>query len=161
MKKTLCTLILVAATNTGYAHDAAGCSNISNLLARLSCYDEGHDGEATSATSAIINDTKNLEQSSSNAASSGDANSTFGLSKRFFSDNKSNSEAVQATLTEMFKHPKKMTKLYLDNKQVWGLVKERMMSASAGDAIRIKTGTMGGYLMSINDGAWFRVKRLK
>lgn len=161
MKKTLITLTLVAATNTGYAHDAAGCSNISNLLARLSCYDESHGGEASSATSAIINDTKNLEQSSSNSAGSSDANSTFGLSKRLFSDGNSNSEAVQATLTEIFKHPKKMTKLYLDNEQVWGLVKERMMSASAGDAVRIKTGTMGGYRMSINDGSWFRVKRLK
>jgi hypothetical protein len=161
MKKTLITLTLVAATNTGYAHDAAGCSNISNLLARLSCYDESHGGETTSATSAIINDTKNPTQSSSNGASSSDANSTFGLPKRLFSGSNSNSEAVQATLTEIFKHPKKMTKLYLDNKQVWGLVKERMMSASAGDAVRIKTGTMGGYRMSINDGSWFRVKRLK
>jgi hypothetical protein len=34
------------------------------------------------------------------------------------------------------------------------------MSASAGDSVKIKTGTIGGYLMSINEGPWFRVKRV-
>ena len=85
--------------------------------------------------------------------------SSFGQISGLFSNNDDSTQ--QATLTEIFKHPKKMTRLYLDNGQIWGLVKERMMSASAGDSVEMKPGTMGGYRMSINGGSWFRVKRRK
>ena len=51
MKKTLMTLALIAAANTGYAHDEAGCQEISNLLARLSCYDESHGGVTSKVSS--------------------------------------------------------------------------------------------------------------
>ena len=48
MRKTLATLTVVFAANTGLAHDEANCRDISNLLARLSCYDESHSGLAHS-----------------------------------------------------------------------------------------------------------------
>ena len=46
MRKILATLTVVFAANSGLAHDEANCRDISNLLARLSCYDESHSGVA-------------------------------------------------------------------------------------------------------------------
>jgi hypothetical protein len=42
VKKHLLGLAIFLAANTGHAHDEADCRGISNLLARLSCYDESH-----------------------------------------------------------------------------------------------------------------------
>lgn len=159
MKKTLMTLALVAAANTGYAHDEAGCQEISNLLARLSCYDENHGGVTPKASSERKDVQVSRARSEPTVNSQDVDDSSFGQISGLFSNNDDSTQ--QATLTEIFKHPKKMTRLYLDNGQIWGLVKERMMSASAGDSVEMKPGTMGGYRMSINGGSWFRVKRLK
>ena len=159
MKKTLMTLALVAAANTGYAHDEAGCQEISNLLARLSCYDENHGGVTPKANSERKDVQVSRARSEPTVNSQDVDDSSFGQISGLFSNKDDSTQ--QATLTEIFKHPKKMTRLYLDNGQIWGLVKERMMSASAGDSVEMKPGTMGGYRMSINGGSWFRVKRLK
>ena len=159
MKKNLMTLALVAAVNTGYAHDEAGCQEISNLLARLSCYDENHGGVTPKANSERKDVQVSRARSEPTVNSPDVDDSSFGQISGLFSNN--DDSTLQATLTEIFKHPKKMTRLYLDNGQIWGLVKERMMSASAGDTVEMKPGTMGGYRMSIKGGSWFRVKRLK
>ena len=159
MKKNLMTLALVAAANTGYAHDEAGCQEISNLLARLSCYDENHGGVTPKASSERKDVQVSRARSEPTVNSQDVDDSSFGQISGLFSNKDDSTQ--QATLTEIFKHPKKMTRLYLDNGQIWGLVKERMMSASAGDSVEMKPGTMGGYRMSINGGSWFRVKRLK
>ena len=159
MKKTLMTLALVAAANTGYAHDEAGCQEISNLLARLSCYDENHGGVTPKASSERKDVQVSRARSEPTVNSQDVDDSSFGQISGLFSNKDDSTQ--QATLTEIFKHPKKMTRLYLDNGQIWGLVKERMMSASAGDSVEMKPGTMGGYRMSINGGSWFRVTRLK
>ena len=158
MKKHLLGLVIVLAANTGHAHDEANCRDISNLLARLSCYDESHaDGVPNAGLQrGNIQTTQTRSKGSTDNPSVED--SSFGLPKGLFNSN--NDTAQQATLTEIYKHPKKMTRLYLDNGQIWGLVKERMMSASAGDLVEMKPGTMGGYRMSINGGSWFRVRRL-
>ena len=55
MRKTLATLTVVFAANTGHAHDEANCRDISNLLARLSCYDESHSGVAHGSTTTRTN----------------------------------------------------------------------------------------------------------
>ena len=159
MKKTLMTLALVAAANTGYAHDEAGCQEISNLLARLSCYDENHGGVTPKASSERKDVQVSRARSEPTVNSQDVGVGCVGPSSGVCSNH--DCSTLQATLSVIFKHPKKMTRLYLDNGQIWGLVKERMMSASAGDSVEMKPGTMGGYRMSINGGSWFRVKRLK
>ena len=159
MKKSLMTLALVAAANTGYAHDQAGCQKIGDLLARLSCYDENHDGVMPQASAAREDVQATQARGEPSVNRPGVEDSSFGQASGLLSNN--DNSTLQATLTEIFKHPKKMTRLYLDNGQIWGLVKERMMSASAGDSVEMKPGTMGGYRMSINGGSWFRVKRFK
>ena len=53
MKKHLLGLAIVLAANTGHAHDEANCRDISNLLARLSCYDKSHAGPSTAASAKI------------------------------------------------------------------------------------------------------------
>ena len=87
-----------------------------------------------------------------------EADSSFGKPQEMFSNR--DTRMVAATLTSISKNPMRATRLYLDNDQIWQLSKDRALSASVGDKVHIKTGTVGGYLMSINEGSWFRVKRI-
>lgn len=154
MRKTLATLTVVFAANTGHAHDEANCRDISNLLARLSCYDESHSGLAHSSTATRTN-----ARASSNADPLPPANvadSSFGEPRRMFSNR--DTSTLSAALTKVVKQARSTPRLHLDNAQIWTPTKDRAMSASAGDSVKIKTGSIGGYLMSINEGPWFRVK---
>ena len=156
MRKTLATLTVVFAANTGHAHDEANCRDISNLLARLSCYDESHSGLAHSSTATRTN-----ARASSNADPLPPANvadSSFGEPRRMFSNR--DTSTLSAALTKVVKQVRSTPRLHLDNAQIWTPTKDRAMSASAGDSVKIKTGSIGGYLMSINEGPWFRVKRV-
>ena len=156
MRKTLATLTVVFAANTGHAHDEANCRDISNLLARLSCYDESHSGLAHSSTATRTN-----VRASSNADPLPPANvadSSFGEPRRMFSNR--DTSTLSAALTKVVKQARSTPRLHLDNAQIWTPTKDRAMSASAGDSVKIKTGSIGGYLMSINEGPWFRVKRV-
>lgn len=156
MKRALFTITVVAITNTSFSHDRANCKDIDNALSRLGCYDESHapTGFAGDASSQL-----SLPKAASSRTLNPDTQSTSAKQPSgLFS--REQGKSYKATLTEVFKHPKRMTRLYLDNDQVWGLVKERMLAASAGDSVEIKPGTMGGFRMSINNGSWFRVKRL-
>ena len=156
MRKTLATLTFVFAANTGHAHDEANCRDISNLLARLSCYDESHSGLAHSSTATRTN-----ARASSNADPLPPANvadSSFGEPRRMFSNR--DTSTLSAALTKVVKQARSTPRLHLDNAQIWTPTKDRAMSASAGDSVKIKTGSIGGYLMSINEGPWFRVKRV-
>lgn len=156
MRKTLATLTVVFAANTGHAHDEANCRDISNLLARLSCYDESHSGLAHSSTATRTN-----VRASSNADPLPPANvadSSFGEPRRMFSNR--DTSTLSAALTKVVKQVRSTPRLHLDNAQIWTPTKDRAMSASAGDSVKIKTGSIGGYLMSINEGPWFRVKRV-
>lgn len=156
MRKTLATLTVVFAANTGHAHDEANCRDISNLLARLSCYDESHSGLAHSSTATRTN-----ARASSNADPLPPANvadSAFGEPRRMFSNR--DTSTLSAALTKVVKQARSTPRLHLDNAQIWTPTKDRAMSASAGDSVKIKTGSIGGYLMSINEGPWFRVKRV-
>lgn len=156
MRKTLATLTVVFAANTGQAHDEANCRDISNLLARLSCYDESHSGLAHSSTATRTN-----ARASSNADPLPPANvadSSFGEPRRMFSNR--DTSTLSAALTKVVKQARSTPRLHLDNAQIWTPTKDRAMSASAGDSVKIKTGSIGGYLMSINEGPWFRVKRV-
>ena len=156
MRKTLATLTVVFAANTGHAHDEANCRDISNLLARLSCYDESHSSLAHSSTATRTN-----ARASSNADPLPPANvadSSFGEPRRMFSNR--DTSTLSAALTKVVKQARSTPRLHLDNAQIWTPTKDRAMSASAGDSVKIKTGSIGGYLMSINEGPWFRVKRV-
>jgi len=156
MKRTLLALTMVTIANTGQAHDQANCQSIDELLARLACYDESHGG-ANLTGSAL----KRSNTPTSVAATTSKAESSSSVARQprgLFSNDRG--ESFEAVLTEISKHPKRMTRLYLSNDQVWGLVKERLLSASVGDSVAVKPGTMGGYRMSINNSSWFRVKRL-
>ena len=164
MRKTLATLTVAFAANTGYAHDQANCRDISNLLARLSCYDESHSGAAQSSSATRTNirasgDTSPMPPASVASPSQPQtADSSFGEPRPMFSNR--DTSTLSAALTKVVKQARSTPRLHLDNEQIWTPTKDRTMSASAGDSVKIKTGTIGGYLMSINDGPWFRVKRV-
>lgn len=167
MKKHLLGLAIFLAANTGHAHDEADCRGISNLLARLSCYDESHAGSSKQIPSKIS------ALAGSNAAQSDrqlpainsrpesrqeEADSSFGKSRQMLGSR--DGRVVLASLVEVSKSAKRAARLYLDNDQVWQPTKDRALTAAVGDTVRIKTGTIGGFVMSINDGSWFRVKRI-
>ena len=164
MRKTLATLTVVFAANSGLAHDEANCRDISNLLARLSCYDESHSGVAHSSTATRSNvrassDANPLPPASVvNSSQQRTADSSFGEPRRMFSNR--DTRTLSAALTKVVKQARSTPRLHLDNAQIWTPTKDRAMSASAGDSVKIKTGSIGGYLMSINEGPWFRVKRV-
>jgi len=67
---------------------------------------------------------------------------------------------MAATLVKLDKSPRRKTRLLLDNGQVWELSKDRLLSYPEGAEVDIKTGTVGGYVMSVNGSSWFRVKRI-
>lgn len=155
MKRSLLALGIVLATNSGYAHDDAGCREINNLLSRLSCYDESHGGQMPRAAA----EQDQRQQSTANRQpTQPNDKSSFGLPKEMFSS--AETRTVTATLSKFEKRTNRPTRLFLDNDQVWEFSKDRNMSMNAGDSINIKPGTVGGYLMSIGDGPWIRVKRL-
>ena len=164
MRKTLAMLTIVLTANSGYAHDEANCRDISNLLARLSCYDESHSAAAQSSTTTRTNVRVSSDTSPLPAASVASpsqpktADSSFGEPRRLFSNR--DTSTLSATLTKLVKRHRSTPRLHLDNDQIWTPTKDRAMSASTGDSVKIKTGTIGGYLMSINEGPWFRVKRV-
>ena len=164
MRKTLATLTVVFAANTGYAHDEANCRDIGNLLARLSCYDESHSGVAqrssTTRPTVATSGTSSAPPPASVAGPSQSqaAESPFGEPRRMFSNR--DTRTLSAALTKVVKQARSSTRLHLDNEQIWTPTKDRAISASAGDSVKIKTGTIGGYLMSINEGPWIRVKRV-
>jgi len=167
VKKHVLGLAIFLAANTGHAHDEANCSSISNLLARLSCYDENHAGSskqipskisALAASNASRSD-RQLPVTNSQPASRPDGvGSSFGRSLQMFGGR--DDRVVLASLVEVSKSTKRAARLYLDNDQVWQPAKDRAFTAAVGDTVRIKTGTIGGFVMSINDGSWFRVKRI-
>jgi hypothetical protein len=167
MKKHLLGLAIVLAANTGHAHDEANCRDISNLLARLSCYDESHAGPSTAASAKISasgsastdQNARQLPTFNAPAEPRRDAtDSSFGKARQMFGSR--DSQVVLASLVQVSKSVKRATRLYLDNDQIWQPTKDRAFVAAVGDTVRIKAGTIGGFVMSINDGSWFRVKRV-
>ena len=154
MKRTLLTLAALAAANTSYAHDEANCKDISNLLSRLTCYDESHDSTG-SGPQANANSTAAQAQT---PRSNTDASSTFGKPTELFKSR--DNRTVSATLTKLDNNPRRKPRLVLDNGQVGELGKDRLVSYPEGAKVEIKTGTVGGYVMSVDGGAWFRVKRI-
>ena len=167
MKNHLLGLAIVLAASTGHAHDEANCRDINNLLTRLSCYDESHAGSPTAASAKI----SEIESRSANqndrqlpalnappAPRQDAAHSSFGKARQMFGNR--DSQVVLASLVQMSKSTKRATRLYLNNDQIWQPTKDRAFTAAVGDSVRIKAGTIGGFVMSINDGSWFRVRRV-
>ena len=167
MKKHLLGLAIVLAANTGHAHDEANCRDISNLLARLSCYDESHAGPSTAASAKIsASESASTDQNARQLPTfdapaeprQDAADSSFGKARQMFGSR--DSRVVLASLVQVSKSAKRAARLYLDNDQIWQPTKDRAFTAAVGDTVRIKTGTIGGFVMSINDSSWFRVKRV-
>lgn len=156
MKRTLLTLAVVAVTNTGQAHDQANCKNIDNLLSRLSCYDESHD--TTGSLARAKSNPAPIVQQGAQQPSSENSASVFGKPTDLFGTK--NTSTMAATLVKLDKSPRRKTRLQLDNGQVWELSKDRLLSYPEGAEVDIKTGTVGGYVMSVNGSSWFRVKRI-
>jgi hypothetical protein len=167
MKNHLLGLAIVLAANTGHAHDDANCRDINNLLTRLSCYDESHAGSSTAASAKISeiesrsanqNDRQLQALNAPPAPRQDAAHSSFGKARQMFGNR--DSQVVLASLVQMSKSTKRATRLYLNNDQIWQPTKDRAFTAAVGDSVRIKAGTIGGFVMSINDGSWFRVRRV-
>ena len=155
MKKIAIALSAVLATNSGQAHDTVKCRDISDSLARLSCYDSSH-GVPTNSKVAVKEPAPTEIESSAQSKKTED--SAIGEPQSLFS--KKDNGPISSRLIKVVRRPKASTRIYLDNEQIWQLTKERLLSASTGDAVRVKSGTVGGYMMSVNDGLWLRVKRI-
>jgi len=156
MKRTLLAFAVVAITNTSQAHDQANCKNIDNLLARLSCYDESHDASGSSPR-ANNGSAPSLSQGSGQPEETR-STSTFGKPTDLFATR--DTRTLTATLVKLDKNPRRKTRLLLDNGQVWELAKDRLVSYPEGATVNIKTGTVGGYVMSVDESSWFRVQRI-
>jgi len=167
MKKHLLGLAIALAANASHAHDEASCRDISNLLARLSCYDESHADPSTavsakiSASESRSADQNDQELQAFNAPAKpprDSADSSLSKAPQMFGNR--DSQVVLASLVQVRKSAKRATRFYLDNNQIWQPTKDRAFAATVGGTVRIKAGTIGGFMMSINDGSWFRVKRV-
>ena len=156
MKRTLLAFAVVAITNTSHAHDQANCKNIDNLLARLSCYDESHD--STGAANRTSSNPAPAPAQSSNQPRNESSKSTFGIPSDLFATR--DTRTMAATLVKLDKNPRRKTRLQLDNGQVWELTKDRLVSYPEGASVDIKSGSVGGYVMSVNGSSWFRVRRV-
>ena len=154
MKRTLLALAMVTIANTGQTHDQANCQSIDNLLARLACYDESHGSAKSGAEAGITAVASTAQQPRSDES----ASSTFGRPTELFAPR--DSRTVSAKLARLDSSPGRKTRLVLDNGQIWELSKDRMIAYRGGAAVEIKTGAVGGYLMSVNGSSWFRVKRI-
>ena len=161
MKYKLLAIVLAFAVNPALSHDEANCASISNLLARLACYDNDHtkvqsrgDQLGVEKTAAALPKLQlgGTSGSSSDKSSFGDRGDIFGTSGDTFLE--SNIRDVQET-------PDRRSRLMLINGQAWELTKARSVSASEGDKIEIRRGTVGGYFASVEREGWFRVKRVE
>ena len=161
MKYKLLAIALAFAVNPALSHDEANCASISNLLARLACYDNDHtkvqsrgDQPGVKNTAAVLPKLQlgSTSGSSSDKSSFGDRGDIFGASGNTFLE--SNIKDVQET-------PDRRSRLLLINGQAWELTKARLVSASEGDKIEIRRGSVGGYFASVERGGWFRVKKVE
>ena len=161
MKYKLLAIVLAFAVNPALAHYEANCASISNLLASLACYDNDHtkvqsrgDQLGVEKTAAGLPKLQlgGTSGYSSDKSSFGDRGDIFGTSGETFLE--SNIRDVQET-------PDRRSRLMLINGQAWELTKARSVSASEGDKIEIRRGTVGGYFASVERGGWFRVKRIE
>lgn len=161
MKYKLLAIALVFAVNPALSHDEANCASISNLLARLACYDNDHtkvqsrgDQLGVKKTAAALPKLQldGTSGSSSDKSSFGEREDMFGASGDTFLE--SNIKDVQET-------PDRRSRLMLINGQAWELTKARSVSASEGDKIEIRRGTVGGYFARVERGGWFRVKKVE
>ena len=161
MKYKLLAIALAFAVNPALSHDEANCASISNLLAKLACYDNDHtkvqshgDQLGVEKTAAALPKLQlgGTSGFSSDKSSFGDRGDIFGASGNTFL--KSNIREVQETLD-------RRSRLLLINGQAWEPTKARSVSASEGDKIEIRRGTVGGYFASVDRGGWFRVKRVE
>ena len=161
MKYKLLAIVLAFAVNPALSHDEANCASISNLLARLACYDNDHtkvqsrgDQLGVEKTAAALPKLQlgGTSGSSSDKSSFGDREDIFGAPEDTF---------LESNIREVQETPDRKSRLMLINGQAWELTKARSVSASEGDKIEIRRGTVGGYFASVEREGWFRVKRVE
>lgn len=159
MKYILLAIALTLAVNQAMAHDEANCKNISNLLARLACYDNNHTTVEFSDDQTGIDKTSiplpKLQPGGTSGLSSDD--SSFGKRGDIFGA--SSDTFLTSSVKDVEESPNRRSRLILLNGQSWELTKARSISASKGDMVEIRRGTVGGYFISVEGGRWFRVKR--
>ncbi len=155
MKKIAIALSVILATNSGQAHDTIKCRDLSDSLARLNCYDSSHRVPTNSKVAAKKPAPTEIESSAQSKKTEDSAN---GEPPSLFS--KKDNGLISSRLIKVVRCPKAIKRIYLDNEQIWQVTKERLFSASAGDAVRVKSGSIDGYMISVNDGQWLRVKRI-
>ena len=163
MKYKLLAIALAFAVNPALSHDEANCASISNLLARLACYDNDHtkvqsrgDQLGVEKTAAAL--PKLQLGGTSGSGSSSDKSSFDDLGAIF---DASGNTFLESNIRDVQETPNRRSRLLLINGQTWELTKARSVSASEGDKIEIRRGTVGGYFASVERGGWFRVKRVE
>ena len=166
------------------AHDQGNCRVISNQLERLACYDQGHaeadittdersSAEATPAeekateqaagkteiTGRQLAEPPTTEKQVAPEAEEKSTISDIGFVNRIFP--RRDQTSIKARISEVKKRPRQRTSFVLDNGQIWRMEGNKLISARAGDSVQIKPGSVGGYMLRVNDGAAFRVERVR
>jgi hypothetical protein len=161
MKYKLLAIALAFAVNPALSHDEANCASISNLLARLACYDNDHTKVQSSGDELGIEKTASPlpKMQVGSASGSSNDNSSFGDRGDFFGA--SGDTFLESNISDVQETSSRRSRLVLTNGQAWELTKARAVSASEGDKIEIRRGTVGGYFASVERGSWFRVKRVE
>ena len=147
------------------------CSDIADATERLACFDRTFPGDSNTATQRAKVDpiqTRSVVPEAAviapadpvaPAANTGAGQPVAETSRGMFS--KKPKVKISSRLKSVRDMDKQKMIFLLENDQIWMQDSPRSLPFSKGQEVSIKSGTIGGYLLSNEEGVSTRVRRIK